>query len=146
MRIDRVVDAGNPFDVGAELGLATEIDGDVHAEPARHRHRIDQARERRASGQGEVVSFGVIRGRNAIGWQAGDFLCEPGGVQSGRVHDQTASEVHRFGPTDLDLDATLDDPALFHRTVEGEHRAVALGVALQRQHIGVAVDDAGAGR
>ena len=33
-----------------------------------------------------------------------------------------------------------------HRAVEGEHRAAVLGIALQRQHVGMAVDDAGGGR
>jgi len=43
MRVDRVVDAVNPFDVGPELGLATEIDGDVHAKAPRHGDGVDQA-------------------------------------------------------------------------------------------------------
>ncbi len=146
VRVDRVVDAVDPFDIGTELGLAAHVDGDVHAQAARHRDGIDQAREGRASGQGEIISFGVIRRGNAVGWHASDFLCESGGVQAGRVHDQAATQVHRLGPADLDLDAAARDPALLHRAVEGQHGAALLGIALQRQHVGVAVDDPGAGR
>ena len=45
--IDVVVDAVDPFDVRAELGLAAQVDGDVRrARPARGR---DRSGERRAS-------------------------------------------------------------------------------------------------
>ena len=90
VRIDRVVDARDPFDIGPELRLAAEIDGDVHAEPARHRDGIDQAREGRAASQGEIVSFGVIRGRDAIGWHAIDFSRQRRRMQAGRIDHQPA--------------------------------------------------------
>ena len=35
-RIDRVVQAINPLDIRSEAGLAAEIDGEMHAEAARH--------------------------------------------------------------------------------------------------------------
>ncbi len=67
-------------------------------------------------------------------------------MQAGRIDQQAATQVHRLGSADLDLDAAIHDAAALHRTVEGEHGAVAFGIALQRQHVGMAVDDAGAGR
>src|ERR671918_1962307 len=56
-RIDVVVDAFDPFDVGAKAHLAPEIDRDMDAEPRPLRHRIDQMRERPRAGQGVVVAL-----------------------------------------------------------------------------------------
>src|ERR671912_533279 len=112
MGIDVVVDAVDPFDVRAELGLAAQVDGDVHAEPARHGDGIDQAREGRASGQGEIVSFGVVRLRHAVGWHAGDFFCQRRRMQTGAVDDQPATQVHWLGAAHPDLDAIALGAAL----------------------------------
>src|SRR5262249_41681011 len=131
MRVDAVVDAVDPFDVGTELGLAAEVDGDVHTESARHRHRVDQPGERRTAGQGEVVALGVVRGRDLVGRHAGDLVRELGRVQAGGVDDGPGTHRHRLGTTDLDLDALLGHATFLDRTMEGEHRAALFGVALQ---------------
>src|ERR1044071_3493708 len=44
LRVDVVGDAIDPFHVGAEARLTGEVERDVHAEAARLRHGIDQAR------------------------------------------------------------------------------------------------------
>ena len=115
----------------------------MHAETARHRHRIDQPRERRAAGQREVVALGVIRGRDAIRRHAGDAAREAGRMQAGGVHQQPAAQRHRIGAADIDLHAASHGAPAGHRTEEHRHRAGILRIALQRQHVGVAVDDAG---
>ena len=75
------------------------------------------------------------------------FRASVGACRPARVDDQPAAQLHRLGAADLELDAAASATRrLRHRAVEGEHRAVALGVALQGQHVGVAVDDAGGGR
>jgi len=51
-------------------------------------------------------------------------------MQSGGVHHQSATQVHRLGSADLELDAALYDPALLHGAVKRKHRAPAFGVAL----------------
>jgi len=40
---NRVVDALDPFHVGAEAGLAGHVGGEVHPKAPGFRHRIDQA-------------------------------------------------------------------------------------------------------
>ena len=53
---------------------------------------------------------------------------------------------HRRGAADLELDAVRPGPGAQQRRVEGAGGAGGFRVALQRQHEGVAVDDAGGGR
>ena len=117
------------------------------AEPARHRHRVDQPGKRVAAGQGEVIALGVIGGGHAAG-----SACRPGRAASfgacspaefTRLRQRSA--IGSAPPTSM-LDAGLRHPAAQHRGVEDEDGAGILGIALQRQHIGMAVDDAGRGR
>src|SRR5437868_1272074 len=58
-RIDAVIDGIDPFDVRAEARLAGEIERYVHAQPARLRDRVDEAREGILSVQGIVISLRV---------------------------------------------------------------------------------------
>ena len=62
---------------------------------------------------------------------------EPGGIDQ-----EVGSRAHRLVAADVELE-TRRRPARQQRRVEREQRAGVLGVALQRQHEGMAVDDAG---
>src|SRR6266571_9051279 len=65
-RIDGVIDAIDPFDIGAEARLPGEIEGDVDAEPARYRYRVDQVPERRLAAQREIDPAAEIGRRDAV--------------------------------------------------------------------------------
>ncbi len=67
-------------------------------------------------------------------------------MQPRRVDQQPAAQRHRIGASDIDLDAAPCYAAAQHGTEEHRYRAGMLGVALQCQHEGVAVDDAGGRR
>src|SRR5690606_16333610 len=64
-------------------------------------------------------------------------------LQAGGVDDEAGVESRFLSAPGADEDAVIVDPAAGERRVEGEHRAVAFRLALQGQHQGVAVDDAG---
>ena len=70
-RVDGVVEGIDPLDIRPKPSLAAQIHRQVHAEAARHRHGIDQPRERRPPRQREVVTFGVMNRRHPIGRHAG---------------------------------------------------------------------------
>ena len=63
------------------------------------------------------------------------------------IHQQLGREC-RDGAvrTDIDDDAVLIDATAGDGAPMGEHRAMRLRIAEQRQHIGVAVENAGRGR
>jgi hypothetical protein len=75
-----------------------------------------------------------------------DARGERAGAQAGRVHQLPRADAHRLGAAHVDVEAAGHHRHVLHRAVEGEHRAARLGVALQRQHQAVAVDDAGGRR
>src|SRR5205823_14435522 len=81
--IDGIVDRIDPFDVGAEARLAGEVEGEVDAEAGLFGHRIDEMRERRAAGQGEVDAAAEIVARDARRRYAGDAAGERRGVEPG---------------------------------------------------------------
>src|SRR6185437_7704935 len=70
--VDGVVDSVDPFDIGTEAGLAGEIERQVDAEPGLLRHRVDEMRERRLAGQGEIDATAKIVARDARRRDAGD--------------------------------------------------------------------------
>ena len=64
--IDGVVDAVDPFGVGAEARLTREVERQMHAQPRRLRHGIDEMLERRAARKGEIDAAAEIGGRNGV--------------------------------------------------------------------------------
>src|SRR6185437_11445549 len=64
--VDGVVDSVDPFDIGTEAGLL--------------RHRVDEMRERRLAGQGEIDATAKIVARDARRRDAGDAAGERRGV------------------------------------------------------------------
>src|SRR5438132_619678 len=78
----------------------------------------------------------------------------PGSVSFGRacdrlrakaraVHDRVDRDGAGLGPAEMHLPAAIRAGEAFDLGVEGEHAARLLEVALEREHEGVAVDDAG---
>ncbi len=64
-------------------------------------------------------------------------------MQPGGVHEQMAAQGRGFRPADLHLDPRPPGARGDDRAQERHQRAGRLGLALQGQHVGVAVDDAG---
>ena len=114
--------------------------------PASSGHRIDQAAERPRAGQREVVALAEIRRRHELGVEALKTPRHGRRVQAGAVDHGAGQEGDRLGAADLELDAVSGDPAALDRRIEREQRAMVLGIALQREHQAVAVDDAGGRR
>src|SRR5207237_7954545 len=54
--INRIIDRLDPFDIGTKPRLPSEIERDMHPEPARHRHGIDKPSKRRLAAQREINS------------------------------------------------------------------------------------------
>jgi len=90
----RVVEFVHPFDVGAETGVAGEVQRHVHAEAAGLRNGVDEVRERRASGEGETVAFCDLRVGNVFDRKAVNRPRERKGSERCAV-DQLASSQGR---------------------------------------------------
>src|SRR6185437_4328346 len=144
--IDGVVDRVDPFDVGAEARLAGEVEGEVDAEPGLLRHRVDQMRERRLAGQGEIDAAAEIVARDARRRYPGDAAGERRRIEPGAIDQHAAGEPHRLGAADFQLEPVGGGPAALDRRPADDHRASSLGVALIGEHQRMAVDDAGRGR
>ena len=65
------------------------------------------------------------------------------GAEPAGVDDMGGGDAHRRGAAGFDDDPVLNGAPGKDRRVERDHCAVSFGVALQRQHEGMAVDDAG---
>ncbi len=135
----------NPFDIGAEARLAGEVEGDVDAEPARRRHRVDEAAKRRLAAEREVARRG--RNRRAGSSRAGcpaiargeRRRVEPGGI------DQI-SAADGVGLVAADRRARTRRRGTFPPKIgvrKHDHRAGGLGLALIGEHQRMAVDDPG---
>src|SRR5256886_3905362 len=142
-RVYVVADALDPFDVGAEAGLAGQVERHVHAEAAGLGHRVDQAGKRRAARERVVIALRVELARREPLRVAFDAFRHARGFQTRAVDEQP-------GPYLLisrsQNDSVGSNFGLVQGTLQREHRAVRLGVAEVREHQRVAVDDAGRGR
>src|SRR5882762_8101787 len=87
-RVDVVADALDPFDVGAEAGLAGEVERHVHAEAAGLGHRVDEARKRRAARERVVIALRVELARRELTRIACDAFRYARGFQSRAVDEQ----------------------------------------------------------
>src|SRR6267378_1093359 len=142
-RVHVVADALDPFDVGAEAGLAGQVERHVHAEAAGLGDRVDQARERRAARERVVIALRVELARRELARVAFDAFRHARGFQSRAVDEQPG--LYLFVPRSQD-DSVGNDFGFLQGTLQGEHRPARLGIAEVREHQRVAVDDSGRGR
>jgi hypothetical protein len=84
LRLEAVIDVGNPGDVGPELAAPANVDGGVQPEPPPVRQRIDVALERGAAGERVVLALGVIGLGRAVAVAETQRARQLGGVQPGR--------------------------------------------------------------
>ena len=138
-------DALDPFHVGAEARSAGEIEGQMDAETAAFRHRIDEPLEGGAARKHEIVSLRQIEGRHLRGIESGHGTREALRAKPGGIHQISAAEAHRCGAADVEQKAVLLDAAAPDRAVEGKRRAMGFCLAQIAQHQAVAVDDPGRG-
>src|SRR5262249_43964686 len=104
-RVDGVVDALDPFDVGAEPALAREVEGEVDAEPRLLRHRVDEVMEGRTSREGEIDASAEIVARDRLRRDAGDAARERRRVEPRAVDEKPRLEGHGLGAADLEREA-----------------------------------------
>ena len=84
---------------------------------------------------------GIVSARHA-----GDRARERLRAETRGVHHHTGGDAHGRGAAGFDDEPSLNRAPGENRRFEREHRAMGFGVAAQRQHEGMAVDDAGRGR
>ena len=124
-----------PHHVWPEARLAGQIQRHVNAEPAGLGNRIDQARKRRGAGQRVVVPLGEIAPSLAAKLRG-----HRGRVQTRCVHHQIGDEIviaAAHAQAVVGAFETRDFGVQRHQAASG------FQIALQTQHEGVAVDDAG---
>ena len=142
-RIDGVALVIDPLDVRAEAHAAGKVERDMHAEPAIDRRRIDQPREDRPSGEGEIVAFGKHERRHFLGRVILDLprqrlRAEPGGIHHRiEFHGAGVAAAELHFPVRRRVGHALD------RRFERDAAAAIFQFAPQRQHVAVTVDDAG---
>src|ERR1700722_18112170 len=144
--IDVIIDRVDPFDVRSEFGLSREIEGGMHAEAACGRHRIDEAGEGRAPAQGKVIALGEMQWRALGGRPADNRARERLRAEPGGVYDHTGGDPHGRGAAGFDDKPSLNGATGEDWRSERDRGAMGLRVAPERQHEGVAVDNAGRGR
>ncbi len=118
----------------------------MHPKSAWRRHWIDEARKRRGSGQGKVISLGEIQRRNPIGRHASDRARDRLRAKSCGVHDNVGSHAHGREAAGLDDEPPLGGAPRENGCLECDHRAMGLGVPTEGEHKGMAVDNASRGR
>ena len=100
--IDRVAFLRDPFDIGTEPHASGKVDGDVHAEPAVDRRRIDEPRKHRPAGKAEIIALGEDEAGHLVGRIALDaagkrLSAEARGIHHGVEGDRAgvaAAELH----------------------------------------------------
>ena len=80
------------------------------------------------------------------GRHAGDRARQRLRAESGGVDDARGGDAHRRSPAGFDHQPLFPGAPGEDGRFERDHRAMGLGVAPQREHIGVGVDDPGRGR
>ena len=111
-RVDQVVvGARHPLHVGAELGLAAQVQRQMHAQAAGLGHGVDQPAEGGAAGQGEVVALGEERPGHVARVQPLRARGQRGRLQAGGV-DHGAGEQLGALLADYQLNSWLRPPFL----------------------------------
>ena len=122
----------------------------MHAEPARLRHRIDQARKRRTSAERKIAAARQERRRNVFAGETDQRLRQRHGAETCGIDEDWRGEpksVARRRVAALQRHAARRvDFAMRDRRTEGDGAAAILEIALHGEHVAVAVDDAGGGR
>ena len=118
----------------------------MHAQPMRLRRGIDQAPERRAPAQREIIALGVARAGHERGIEALDGERDFAGREARAIDERARRDFRRLGAAGAHPHSTLPRRGGDERRAKREDGAVILRLALQREHEGVAVEDAGLGR
>ena len=140
-RVDGIIDRLHPFDVGAEAGLTPEIKGEVNAETAGFGHRVDQARERCASGQRVIAALGEKGSRNMYGRQARGARGERDCAETSCIDDPAGQDLGIACVTADKAETVLNDRHPLDRALQRQRSPVQLRLAQQRQHQRMRVDD-----
>src|SRR5712675_411433 len=140
-RVDVVIDSLDPFDVGAETRLASQIESQVHAEPGGLGRRVDQPGKRRAARKAEVISLAVISGRDPFRGKSLYPSRNVLGEQARAVHDRLREQPHGLRATHFELDSTLPYPPGEQGAAKCDRRSVVFGLAAQCEHERMAVHD-----
>ena len=140
-RSPRPVDV-EPLDVGAEARLAGEVERQMHAEAAGLGHRIDQARERRPSGEREVVALGEPLARHAPAASPSMRRASAGALSPAALTSTPASISIGASPPTRSRSRRRERPR-FRAAAQDERAAGVLEIALVGEHQRVAVDDPG---
>ena len=106
-------------------------------------HRIDQPREYRPAGIAEIISLGEHQPRHPLLRIALGRVRELLRAEAGRVDDGIDRDRLRIGAAEIHVPAIRRLHHPLDRRVERDHAAVVFEIAAQRQHVAMAVDDAG---
>src|SRR6188768_508362 len=109
--VERVVDAALPRDVRSEARGAPEVEGHVHAEPARLGHRVDEVPERRGTREREVVALREMLARNGSERNAAQRTRDARRAEAGRVHDGAGAHRSGLAAAEGELEAVFADGA-----------------------------------
>jgi tetratricopeptide (TPR) repeat protein len=143
--IDRVVDPVHVLRIGAELHAACEVERRVHRQTA-VLGRVDRVPERRAAREGEVAALHEVESRHARGVVALDLLREVVRAEAGGVDQTPAAHLFVALAADAHGESARGRGRALHGRLIGDVGAVLLGVAEQRAHELLGVDDPGVGR
>ena len=138
----QVCRVGDPLHVGAELGLAAQIQRQVHAQTGRFGHGVNQARKRRLARQGEVVAFGEMGMRQDRSVQTLHGARQGHGVQAGGVDQFSASQFGAVLGAQHDgmTGRALRQMDGLNGRDQGQQATRVFQVALQSEHQAMAVN------
>src|SRR5206468_569597 len=128
-RVYVVADALDPFDVGAEAGLAGQVERHVHAEAAGLGHRVDQAGKRRAARERVVIALRIELARRELARVAFDAFRHARGLQTRAVDEQPGPYLFISRSQD---DSVGSNFGLVQGTLQREHRAVRDAVLVEQ--------------
>ena len=145
-RVDLVIEAIDPFDIGSEAHPAREVEGKMDTEAALDWSWIDQPTEGRPAKAAEIVAASKHQGRHTRER-----------IVLGRMRKRLRPEACCVDDCITRVNAAFSPPemcnpscgcarnALYWR-FKGEHTGVILYLAEQRQHQPIAIDDSGRAR
>src|SRR5262249_8585994 len=87
LRLEAIIDIGDPGDVWTELAAPGNIDGGVETEPSAVGHRVDVAPKRRATGERIVLPLGVVCLRGKVARWIADMPRKRGGIEARAVDE-----------------------------------------------------------
>mmetsp|Transcript_671 Transcript_671/g.1331 ORF Transcript_671/g.1331 Transcript_671/m.1331 type:complete len:217 (-) Transcript_671:611-1261(-) len=93
LRLNLVLHFIDPFHVGPELAVPSQVQCAVCAQAPRHRHRVDQVRERGRGLQAEVPPLSVVSGGDHGRWHSVDGACHRLSVDPCSIDDQVGQDA-----------------------------------------------------